>query len=44
LGLKSSLTEYKVDESEAHTITKTATRAESGEVYDQVNKLVKGLW
>jgi alcohol dehydrogenase class IV len=27
LGLKSTLTEYKVDESEAHTITKTATRA-----------------
>jgi alcohol dehydrogenase class IV len=44
LDLKSTLTEYKVDESEAHTITKTATRAESGEVYDQVNKLVKGLW
>ena len=44
LGLKSSLTEYKVDESEAHTITKTATRAESGEVYDSVMKLVKGLW
>lgn len=44
LGLKSTLTEYKVDGNEAHTITKTATRAESGELYDQVNKLVKGLW
>ncbi|KAH0372230.1 Dehydroquinate synthase-like protein, partial [Aureobasidium melanogenum] len=44
LGLKSTLTEYKVDKSEAHTITKTATRAESGDLYDRVRKLVDGLW
>jgi alcohol dehydrogenase class IV len=44
LGLQSTLTEYGVDEKEAAVITKTATRAESGELYDRVMGLVKGLW
>ncbi|KAI5208038.1 Dehydroquinate synthase-like protein [Aureobasidium subglaciale] len=44
LGLNSTLTEYKVDEKEAHTITKTCTRAESGKQYDAVMELVKNLW
>lgn len=44
LGLKTGLGEYNVGEDQAAVITKTATRADSGEVYDRVLGLVKGLW
>lgn len=44
LGLKSSLGDYDVGEDQAKVITKTATRSESGEAYDRVMELVKGLW
>lgn len=44
LGLKSDLKEYKVGEDQKPVITKTATRSESGPVYDAVYKLVEGLY
>lgn len=44
LDLKTTLTEKKVGKDQAHTITKLATRQESGPQYDAVRKLVEGLW
>jgi len=44
LGLKTNLNEYKVGKDQLPVITKTATRQESGPVYDAVMRLVQGLW
>lgn len=44
VGLKTTLKEYNVGEDQAPVITKTATRSESGELYDRVMELVKALW
>ena len=44
LGLKTTLNEYNVGQDQAPVITKTATRQESGPIYDAVMNLVKGLW
>jgi alcohol dehydrogenase class IV len=44
LGLDSDLDSYKVDKKELQLITKRATGQESGDVYDAVEGLVKGLW
>lgn len=44
LGLKTTLNEYNVGQDQAPVITKTATRQESGPVYDAVVNIVKGLW
>ena len=44
LGLKTDLNEYKVGKDQLPVITKTATRQESGPVYDAVMRLVQGLW
>nr|POE87821.1 maleylacetate reductase 1 [Quercus suber] len=44
LGLKTTLTEKQVGKDQAHTITKLATRQESGPQYDAVRRLVEGLW
>ncbi|KAJ4989899.1 maleylacetate [Stagonosporopsis vannaccii] len=44
LGLDADLRNYKVDKGEIPVITKRATGAESGEVYEAVEGLVKGLF
>jgi alcohol dehydrogenase class IV len=44
LGLDSDLDSYKVEKSELSVITKRATGQESGDTYDAVAGLVKGLW
>ena len=44
LGLKTKLGDHGVNEDQAPVIVKTATRQESGPIYDAVLKLVKGLW
>ncbi|TKA31311.1 hypothetical protein B0A50_02156 [Salinomyces thailandicus] len=44
LGLKTSLTEKGVGRDQVDVITRTATRAESGPVYDAVRRLVEGLY
>ncbi|KAM0718807.1 hypothetical protein Q7P37_005878 [Cladosporium fusiforme] len=43
LGLKTTLTEKGVGKDQVHTVTKTATGKESGELYDQVKELVENL-
>jgi alcohol dehydrogenase class IV len=43
IGLKTTLTEKGVGKDQVHWITKTATRQESGPVYDKVKKLVEAL-
>ncbi|KAF2138468.1 uncharacterized protein K452DRAFT_290608 [Aplosporella prunicola CBS 121167] len=44
LGLATTLKEYKVGEDQVPVITKRATRAEQGELYDKVSNLVQGLY
>ncbi|OQO05512.1 hypothetical protein B0A48_09281 [Cryoendolithus antarcticus] len=44
LDLKTTLTEKGVSKDEVHTIVKTATRQESGPIYDHVRTLVEGLY
>ena len=44
LDLKTTLTEKGVGKDQVPVITKTATRAESGPVYDKVKELVEGLY
>ena len=44
LDLKTTLTEQKVGKDQVHTITKLATKSESGDLYDRVRKLVEGLY
>ena len=44
LGLKTTLTEKNVGKGQLDVITKTATRQESGPVFDAVRKLVEGLY
>ena len=44
LGLKTKLGDHGVGEDQAPVIVKTATRQESGPIYDAVMKLVKTLW
>lgn len=44
LGLKTTLTEKGVGKDQVHTIVKTATRQESGPVYDHVKSLVENLY
>ncbi|KAK4629105.1 putative alcohol dehydrogenase [Fulvia fulva] len=44
LGLKTTLTEKNVGEDQVHTITKLATRQESGPQYDAVKQLVENLY
>ena len=44
LGLKTTLTEKGVGKDQADVITTTATRAESGPVFDAVKALVDGLY
>lgn len=44
LGLKTTLTEKGVGKDQIHTVTKTATGKESGELYDQVKELVENLY
>lgn len=45
LGLKKDLKkDYGVEEDQVPVITRTATKAESGPVYERVEKLVKGLY
>lgn len=44
LGLKTTLTQEKVGKDQIPVITKTATRAESGPLYDKVEHLVKNLY
>ena len=44
LDLHTTLTEKGVGKDQVHTITKLATRAESGPLYDKVKALVEGLY
>lgn len=44
LGLKTTLTEKNVGKDQINVITKTATRQESGPVFDAVKQLVEGLY
>ena len=44
LGLKTSLSEYKVGEDQVPVIVRAATKMESGKLYDQVTEIVKGLY
>lgn len=44
LDLKTTLTEKNVGKDQIDVITKTATRQESGPVFDAVKKLVEGLY
>lgn len=44
LGLKTTLTEKGVGKDQLHVIAKTATGKEEGEMYEQVKKLVEGLY
>lgn len=44
LGLRTNLKEQGVGEDQATVITKTATRAESGKLYDDVLHLVESLY
>lgn len=44
LGLKTTLTEKGVGKDQIPTITKLATRQESGPVFDRVKQLVEGLY
>lgn len=44
LGLHTTLTEQGVGKDQVNQITKLATRAESGPLYDKVKKLVEGLY
>ena len=44
LGLKTTLTEKNVGNDQIDVITKTATRQESGPLFDSVKKLVERLY
>jgi alcohol dehydrogenase class IV len=44
LGLKTTLSEKGVGKDQVHTITKTATGKESGDLYEQVKQLVENLY
>lgn len=44
LGLNTTLSERGVGRDQVHTIAKTATGKESGELYEQVRELVEGLY
>lgn len=44
IGLKTTLTEKGVGKDQVHFITKTATRQESGPLYDKVKLLVENLY
>lgn len=44
IGENTTLKEYKVGEDQKPVITKAATKAESGKLYDDVYKLVEGLY
>ena len=44
LGLKTTLTEKGVGKDQLHVIAKTATGKEEGDAYEQVKKLVEGLY
>ncbi|RMZ31903.1 hypothetical protein D0859_03994 [Hortaea werneckii] len=44
LGLKTTLTEKGVGRDQVEVITRTATRAESGPLFDRVRELVEGLY
>jgi hypothetical protein len=44
LGLDQDLRNYEVGRDQISVITKRATGQESGQVYDAVEKLVKGLF
>lgn len=44
LGLKTTLTEKNVGKDQVEVITKTATRQESGPVFDAVKQLVEKLY
>ena len=44
LGLHTTLTEKGVGKDQVQTITKLATRQESGPLYDKVKELVEGLY
>lgn len=44
LDLKTTLTEQKVGKDQVPVITKLATKAESGPLYDKVKELVEGLY
>lgn len=44
LGLSKTLKEYGVGEDQVPVIAKAATGADSGELYDKVSELVKGLY
>jgi len=44
LGLAKTLSDYQVGTDQAEIITKRATGAENGELYDRVLKIVQGLF